>query len=341
MEAQHSGEVASASGYIPGLDGLRAFAVAAVFLLHLDQRHFRGGAVGVDVFFVISAYLITGLLLVRIDEPNRFRRFYWRRVFRLYPALIVFTFLIGTPAAIASGEGDKAPIAIVGTLLYINDFLMAFTHRIPAAFDQTWSLAVEEQFYLVWAPLALLVIVRLRRRAQYAALGAITAAGALLIIQGANYFLPTGHLFGLALGSLVAWAMHQGWRPRIPTVAVWAAAALLGLAVIWNPPGTTVFRLWLLARFIAATVLVISLDTNRNSILSRLLSLKPVLWVGVRSYGVYLYGLSLMILIPALTGLPLRYAAPLDILVTALVVAASYRWIEAPARRAGRRWLLR
>ncbi len=199
---------------MPALDGLRACAVAAVFLLHLDQPHFPGGAVGVDVFFVISAYLITGLLLKRSGELHPYRNFYWRRVFRLYPALVLFVVLAAV-TAIAAGQGRRAPLAVVGSLLYVNDLLMAFTHRIPTGFGQTWSLAVEEQFYLVWAPMLLLGVSRLRRNVQLGSLVAVAAIGFafLFVHTNWNYFLPTGHLFGLALGCIAAWARHEGWSP--------------------------------------------------------------------------------------------------------------------------------
>ena len=184
------------------------------------------------MFFVLSAYLITGQLLTRAGEPAQLKNFYWRRAFRLFPALVVFIVFIGTPTAISAHEASKLPVSIGGSLLYLNDFLMAFTHSIANAFDQTWSLAVEEQFYLVWPALLLFGISKLRRGVQGAVLAALVVLGLALLFRGGNYFLPTGHLFALALGCAAAWARHQGWRLTLPWPVPWVAAAVLALAVV-------------------------------------------------------------------------------------------------------------
>lgn len=339
-KAERSGEVSNAGTYVPGLDGLRALAVAWVFLLHLDRPHFPGGAIGVDVFFVLSAYLITGQLLVRSGEPSQFTNFYWRRAFRLFPALLLFIVFIGTPTAISAHEVSKLPISIAGSLFYINDFLQAYTHSIAAAFDQTWSLAVEEQFYIIWPAVLLLVLCRWRPRVQALGMAALVLLGLILLFHGGNYFLPTGHLFALALGCAAAWARFNGWQLALPQFVPWIALGLLGVSVVIHVHlRPTLSSDYAALLNLAAVALVIGLDTSRRSVMSRWFGSSALVWVGARSYAVYLYGLTMIQLLGNTTGLTLHYVAPLSIAATTLLVAASYRWVESPIRRGGRAWL--
>jgi peptidoglycan/LPS O-acetylase OafA/YrhL len=332
--------------HLDSLDGIRALAIGAVFLLHIGRAHFPGGSFGVDVFFVLSAYLITGILLREVHHRGRidFGGFYWRRFFRLAPALVLWLALIAAPTALLAHQAGKIPWSTAGALFYFNDFLQAWTHLVGTAYDQSWSLAVEEQFYFVWPFVLFLVVTRLSFSAQrQVMLGIIIVSTVLWYLIG-NYFLPTGHLVPLALGAWAAFwsSQSEGRRWLAPIVADTRAALVCGavfaLALFIAPTSTRGYLLGF-AVDVAAMVLVLHCVVNVGSIASRSLRSPVPRWIGVRSYGIYLYGLTLMQLIPLATHLRLHYAAPLDVLATAIVVWLSYRFIEAPFRTRGRRWL--
>ncbi len=339
---------AGTAGHLDALDGMRAIAIGAVLVLHLDRAHFPGGAFGVDVFFVLSSFLISTLLLHEFSRNGRIRfgAFYWRRIFRLYPALLLWLAVLAIPTALVLHEAGTIPWSAAGAVLYLNDFLQAWTQHVGSPFDQSWSLAVEEQFYLVW-PLALaLITTRLTVRGQKRTLVVMVAASLAIWLLYGNYFLPTGHLVPLALGCWAAFWMAQGgaqtrWAGWLTDsrVAV-GALAIFAVALFASPPGRIGGDLLALAVDLAATGLMLHTVLAARSWPSRVLGSSPLRWIGVRSYGVYLYGLTLVILIPAVTHLPLHEAAPLDLVVIAVVVALSYRYVEAPLRARGRAWLV-
>lgn len=338
------GRAQPADGYVPALDGVRALAVGAVFLLHLARHYFPGGAAGVDVFFVLSAFLITGLLLREFETTGRVRfgAFYLRRAFRLLPALLVWLVLASMTATLA-GDAEKVPWSVGGALFYVNDFLQAWTDRVAPAFNQSWSLSVEEQFYFVWPPVLVLILLRCSPRAQRRFLHASVLVAALIAFTQPNYFLPTGHLLPLVIGCWAAEQVARGYTPwvgrviRAPWVAP-AACAVLMLATVFEVPEFRVAMF--IAVALAAAALVLNITSGRTNATTRLLSTTVPRWIGARSYGIYLYGLTLMHLIPILIpGIELKFATPLYIAATYVVVALSYRFIESPIRARGRRWL--
>lgn len=345
-QAAASGEVGAESSYVPGLDGVRALAIGTVFALHLDRSRFPGGAAGVDVFFALSAFLITGNLLREHAASGRvrLRDFYWRRAFRLVPALVVWVFLVATTTALVTGNTGRLSWNLGGSLFYFNDFLQALTHWVKAPFDQSWSLSVEEQFYLIWPFVLLFGLLRLRRPAQRGILLALMAAGALLLFRGGDYFLPTGHLLPLALGCWAGWSTSVGLPRRLlpilrlPWFGV-ACGALVIAACLVGEHGAAENAVVAIVVALAAVGLILNVTEHRSSVAARVLGSPVPRWIGARSYGMYLYGLTMLQLIPALTHLPLRYAAPLAVVATVAVVEFSYVWIESPVRVRGRRWL--
>jgi peptidoglycan/LPS O-acetylase OafA/YrhL len=332
--------------HVPALDGVRAIAIVGVFLLHLAGAYVPGGAFGVDVFFVLSAFLITGMLLDEFDGSGRIRlgSFYARRAFRLAPALLLFLVLASFTAVLA-GQAAKLPWSIAGTLLYFSDFLEAWTDWLAAAFNQVWSLAVEEQFYLVWPLLLLLVVLRLGRRGQRVFLAVSVLVGVALALTNPNYFLPTGHLLALMLGAWAADQRARGVTPwvariaRIPFIGLLPLAVFVAAALGENRlPGAATLTL-VIAVDVAATLLVLSITVRAHDPVNRMLGSAVPRWIGARSYAIYLYGLTLIQLVPMLTGLRLTFAAPVDVVLTAVLVGLSYRFVEAPIRARGRRWL--
>jgi peptidoglycan/LPS O-acetylase OafA/YrhL len=333
--------------YVAPLDGIRAVAIAGVFALHLDRPDFPGGAFGVDVFFVLSAYLITTILLRELRDRARmdFPAFYWRRVIRLGPALLLWLVLVATPTALLQHAGSQIPWSTAGVLFYFSDFLEALTPHIGTAYDQSWSLAVEEQFYLVWPLLLVLLTKYLRPSLQRYSIAALVAGSIVLLFAGPSYFLPTAHLAALALGCWAAFYAidtRDGWVVTLigDTRTAVTCVAVFALAIFVTPRASLGSGLALLVD-IAAMVLTLHCTFADRSVVSRALGSTVLRWIGERSYGIYLYGLTLMQFIPLVTHVSLRYAGPIDIVATGLVVAASYRYVEAPVRAHGRRVLAR
>ena len=222
------------TGHLDSLDGIRALAIGAVFLLHADKKYFPGGFLGVDVFFILSSYLITSILLRERQERGRvgYAAFYWRRFFRLAPALVVWLALIALPTAILAHQTSTIPISTTGALLYFNDFLAAFTNKLGTAYDQSWSLSVEEQFYMVWPFLFAIAVGRLTSIGLRRAMIGFIGISLVIWLTIGNYSLPTGHLVPLALGCWAAcWSIQSRGTSRLTPVLRDNRLALICLAV--------------------------------------------------------------------------------------------------------------
>ncbi|MFO0690669.1 MAG: acyltransferase family protein [Myxococcota bacterium] len=339
------------------MDGLRAIAVLSVLLFHIDEALLPGGFVGVDVFFVLSGYLISRNLLSEI-EGRRFSlvEFYRRRIKRIAPALLVVVAatlvvsqLVMLPldarAAAKSALFALASLANVYFWLYQDTGYFANdSGELP--FLQLWSLGVEEQFYFVW-PLLLAALYRPGRRRGFAiAIGAVAllsfAAGELFFTRSPSfvyYMLPTraGELMFGALGALAT--TRASAIPALESKAGRAALsglAWLGLAAI----GASLFGLSERDVFpglraippTAGTTLVILAGHFAPGRLSRLLALRPMVWIGLLSYSAYLWHWPLLAF--------LRYGHPdfgplagMAVFALTFVLAwATYRFVEQPAR---------
>jgi len=347
---------------LAGLDGLRAVAVLLVMALHLfPAGPMRGGYVGVDVFFVISGFLITSLLLRERAATGRIalRRFWTRRARRLLPALALVVTVTGTAAWTTGGDvlvGLGRQIAGAAAFAYNWVAIAAgtsyFSAGEPEVLRNLWSLAVEEQFYLLWPvllPLFLLLPARWMRIALSLGLAGASAGWAFALIAGADptraYYGTDSHAFGLLLGVGLAFALHGRPAPR-PSVAgvgpawgaVIGACAVLGLVAAAS--GDLAFPTSSIAAS-ALTAAIIVVATRPGSWFGRALDVAPMRWIGERSYGIYLWHWPLVVLLTAATTRTSADAAvpgPVGILTFALTIAiaaASYRWIEQPVRRLG------
>jgi peptidoglycan/LPS O-acetylase OafA/YrhL len=289
--------------YNPALDGLRAVAVLLVLEYHADW-HVGGlrGYVGVDIFFVLSGFLITTLLLNQIDDGGiRLWDFYVRRARRLYPALLV---LVG--ACMLAGWVHW--IGALQTLLYLADYTGT-----AGTLAHTWSLAVEEHYYMIW-PLVLPSIARMgRKRAAWLLFGCYVAASLWaelrLIEWRENYRFDT-RMSGLILGSMVAFLPRDS---KVPFALLMAASALLML----GHPGFRQF-----AEAATACVILLSYQT-----VIPFLTRAPFVYIGKISYGVYLYHWPVQ-------GIALRYVDGftqfvLSTLATIAIAAISYHTVEA------------
>jgi peptidoglycan/LPS O-acetylase OafA/YrhL len=295
--------------YRPDIDGLRAVAVLLVLGFHVNAPQLRGGFVGVDVFFVISGYLIAGIIARQIDQ-GRFTiaGFYERRARRILPALFV---VLAASAALASfyllpGELVAYGKSLVGASFSYSNFYFAFN---SSYFDEpaqmkpllhTWSLAVEEQFYLL-LPILLLLAARWKTRTRSAVLLLLVASSFAWSVWASYrnpvdaFYLPMSRAWELMLGSILAVGSVPAIRPR------WAreGAALLGLAAIvyaaTSFTNETPFPgAWALLPC-GGCFLMIAAGRHGGSLTAKVLSWRPVTFVGLISYSVYLYHWPLIV----------------------------------------------
>jgi peptidoglycan/LPS O-acetylase OafA/YrhL len=360
--------------YLGGIDGLRAVSVAAVLAYHGGLTWAPGGFLGVEVFFVISGYLITSLLVSehRRTRSISLRDFWLRRARRLLPAL--FTLLGAVSVAALIGAPDvlrRLRIDVPAAALYVSNWAQIVHHDSyfvqagrPPLLAHLWSLAVEEQFYLTIPILALLLLPRLRRGAIALVAVGVAAASAIALAvlytpdqDASNLYLAThlrlsGLLAGVAMGLVWSpWRLRAAGRRAAPGAswaldAIGAVGALVLLWSFWriNEFDAFVYR----GGFVLvdlATLAVIAVLVHPSSHIGRVLGTAPLVWLGQRSYGIYLWHWPVFQLTrPGIdlqwSGLPI---AVLRIGLTLGLAAASYRWIEQPIRHGalGRRWAAR
>jgi peptidoglycan/LPS O-acetylase OafA/YrhL/CubicO group peptidase (beta-lactamase class C family) len=352
----------AASPYLPGLDGLRALAVLAVLLYHAGSP-VVGGYLGVESFFVLSGFLITTLLVADWRQHGRVRLgvFWLRRARRLLPALALT--LAGTlllTLALQPGELRALGADTLAALVYVMNWKLIVAQQAyfdafsrPPLLQHLWSLAIEEQFYLLW-PLLFAAGMRLLRPAGLlvAVLAAVLGSSALmagLYLAGEDlsriYYgtdtRASALLIGVALALLwtherrqsTAWSRHTAFE----------GAGVLGLIVllacyIWLHEQHELLYLGGFQIVALATAVVIMAATAHSArLLPRLLEASPMLWIGRRSYGLYLWHWPVFLLVaPAASESWQRWSADaLRIGLTVLLAALSYRFVEQPVRTHG------
>jgi len=399
--------------YLPGLDGLRALAVAAVVAYHLGYGWAQGGLLGVGVFFTLSGYLITDILVGQWAARGRIKLgdFWLRRARRLLPALFV---MLAVVTIWVNGFARTFVPAlrgnVVASVFYVSNWWFIDQHSSyyarfapPTPLDHLWSLAVEEQFYLVW-PWVVLLMVWLagrhlkKRRPQPDGLGGLAAASpasggrpagppfltsrarwalcaVTLLLAAASALLmlklyqpgydPTRVYEGAdtrACGLLVGAALAMVWPTRrlaangapaawrVPVAARWLLdlAGFAGLAVIallvWNTDQYSGFMFHGgLVVLSAATAATLAAAVTPGSLTGRALGVQPLRWLGVRSYGIYLWHYPVIVLTaaPGTAGTPVSLVrAVLVVAGTVLAAAVSWRFVEDPIRSGARlRWV--
>jgi peptidoglycan/LPS O-acetylase OafA/YrhL len=366
-----SGETTKARA--PGLDGVRALAVLAVIGFHEGASELPGGFLGVDIFFVLSGFLITDLLVTRYTGTGRLdpAGFWIRRARRLLPALAVMLVVV-TAAATVIEPAQRGPLrlALLAAATYTSNWYQIFHHvsyfaaagqlGAPAPLDHLWSLAIEEQFYLVWPVLLWLFVVRLpTRRARVAV--ALTAAAASALAMTSQY-TPGGDPSAVYYGTdthasalLIGAALALAWPLRALAAAPPAlarrieAAGLAGLVILawaaghFSGADPAVYPAGLLLAALAAAALVAA--AAGQGIIAAVTSWQPLRWTGTRSYGIYLWHWPVIALGTALAGPggASPWLWPVEVGVTFVLATASWRYIEAPVMRDGlhvtiRRW---
>jgi peptidoglycan/LPS O-acetylase OafA/YrhL len=342
------GNVSAKFGYNPGLDGLRALSVLGVIAGH-GLYAVRGGYHGVTVFFVISGYLITSLLLSEFNKHGtiRFGHFYWRRFARLGPILILVAtvtavWLISTRVPFGQWWGG-----LLGSLTYTTDIIAAFfnNNAVSANYQYTWSLGIEEQFYLFW-PLLLLLLVRWGKFVPTIVLlaaGVIAAwvirywEGAHGVARNAIYYGPFSHVDALLLGCGIAIVLTRFPLSKFLRVVARIVGPLgvVALAVIFYfgqfPGWPDQFG----QSALAAGALVLWVAILPKDIFGRIMSLPPLAFVGRLSYSIYLWNILILWAFVSIVHLrPAQTPWGIAWLVAVLGVAyLSYRFVETPLRR--------
>lgn len=362
--------------YIPALDGIRTLAVAAVVLYHLNPNLAPGGMQGVTVFFVLSGYLITRLLIAEHEGTGRIdlKGFWHRRLRRLIPAVV--TVIVATAALCTAFNHvmlTKMRPDIIPSALFLNNWWQIFNQQSyfnavgdPSPLTHFWSLAIEMQFYLVW-PVALMFALRVgqpeRRIGRAAlALAAVSAIEMALLYQPGSdpsriYYGTDTRAFSLLLGAWLAFVpstrltqiAHGAWRAAVARLDkaapehlgaglldLMGAAGLIGLLLlVVFTNGYTAFPYHggiLLAS--ALTLLVIAACSQEDSRLARLFALKPLVWLGQRSYSIYLWHYPLLLLMNPASDVTSKpwwvYLGQIAVVVG--VSELCYRFIETPFR---------
>ena len=372
-----SSTTAARLAYLPGLDGLRALAVAAVVLYHAEVAPLSGGFLGVDLFFVISGFLITSLLLAEWERTGRLdlRAFWLRRARRLLPALFVVLVaalafaVLFLPESVARLRSDVAAAAGYVTNWYLlagdQSYFETIDRQSPLL--HLWSLAVEEQFYLAW-PVVLLVTLRVagRRAALVLTVGAACASAAWMAVLATPdgdpsrvYYGTDTRIFAPIAGAALAflagpWVVAAGerraprtWRGigRADPVAVASLAVLGWFVVNVGSDASTLYTGGLAVVALAGTLLVGSVVHPDARVVPWVLERPWLRWLGTRSYGVYLWHWPILSI--TRPGLDVAVDGPVlfvaRLAAIGLLAELSYRIVERPIRSGGlegawRRW---
>ena len=361
--------MAPAKSFRSDIQGLRAVAVGTVLLYHAGASFIPGGFVGVDVFLVISGFLITGLLIKEMTNTGRISifGFYARRAKRILPAatLVLLTVAVLTLAILPRSRWDSIGSELLGSAFQVVNWVFANSSTDYLQQDQAaspvqhfWTLAVEEQFYIIW-PLLLVgacLLARSRRRgyagSQWRTERALTFArvGALALTipsfvfsiyytqenSGAAYFVTTTRLWELGIGAIVALFANELARISARSAAVlgWAGLGAIAASAIIITGGTPFpgFAA-LLPTLGTAAIIIAGMDGRSQSGVGSLLSLGPFTWIGNISYSLYLWHWPLIVVgTYLLDGLTLTQGL---LIVAASFIPAilSYRYVERPALR--------
>jgi peptidoglycan/LPS O-acetylase OafA/YrhL len=346
--------VAVIRGYRPDLDGMRAIGMVQVMAYHFEVRAFDGAAIYVDMFFALSGYLITGLLIEERAKTGRVNllAFYLRRAFRLLPALLMLLTVGATIFAFALPRPGRDHALVVGGLiaaLYVTNIASYTHHTLWSTYVWTWTLSMEEQFYLLW-PTVLRKITGSVKRTRVI-LFAVVIASLLLAVLTAKgtpaphsnavlgYYQPQAHIFSLMIGCAAALVETPRWFRHL---AIPAFAGLLALGFLsplrldadylrFNVPATA----------ITTVVLMLALEHKPRGPVGAILGWKPIARIGIVSYALYLYHPIVYPILQAKVHHAHWVIVVASFAITWAAAELSYVFYEAPIRRWGRDWLKR
>lgn len=349
------------SRYITGFDGLRSLAVIGVILYHLLPSQMRGGFLGVPVFFVVSGYLITDLLVQEWKQNGKIRlgKFYIRRMKRLYPALV--TMLIASSAYITLFQRNLLNNLrgnVVSSLLYVNNWWqiehgLSYFDRFAgeSPFTHIWSLAVEAQNYLFWPIIFILLMKLVKNRGKIyltVSVAALISAiwMAILFTPGQDptrvYYGTDTRLFSILMGSSLAfiWPSTR-LKAQIPKQAKkvlnsigLVSLVLLVTAFLFLNDGTTFLYYGGMFLISLVCVVLVAITAHPGASLNKWLTNPVFTWLGKRSYGIYLYQFPIMIFYEAKFNVAnhLVLHTIIEIVLILLITELSYRFVERPMR---------
>ena len=338
--------------YRPEIDGLRALAVIPVVLFHAGIAGFSGGFVGVDIFFVISGYLITSIILNEQQKDSfTLAGFYERRARRILPALMLVVLLSAVaawylllPAELVDFGESLASVGVFASNILFwtqSDYFATTSEFIPLL--HTWSLAVEEQFYLIFPVFMIFTLAwtktkRLSVLTLVAILSLIFCEWAWRNAPEANFFLAPSRVWELMAGVLCAFYLQQARDPKllIRQLASLAGLLMLVYSIAFFDKSIPFPSLYTLIP-VVGTVLII-LFTDKNTLVGKILSLPFIVGVGLISYSAYLWHQPLFVFARLNSMDELSVMTLLGLSILAFIMAfISWRWVEKPFRN--RNWL--
>jgi peptidoglycan/LPS O-acetylase OafA/YrhL len=332
--------------YLPALDGFRAFTVLWVVAFHCEVTQAKGGFLGVDVFLAISGFLITAILLREHERSGRIdlKRFYLRRALRLLPALLALLLAVVVGTALLRPHLIEVTLSdALWALFYSQNWGWAYGFHTPHLLSHTWSLSLEEQFYVLW-PLCLLLILRAPRRLRGRLFVGLTTLSFLWPAFLADredwirlYVMPDTRGCGLVAGCLLAYVLHTfgdrpfaRWRAPLQIGALLAIALLSVGAATFDHRWAAFYRYGLLLVAAASVLVILDLAIRPQGVLTRIMGQPFFVWLGKLSYGIYLWHYPIARTLKTLP--PSARFAAVSVLSVALA-AASYYLLEVPCLR--------
>lgn len=349
--------------YITGLDGLRAFAVLAVIAYHFGFSWAMGGFLGVDIFFVISGYLITSQILPLLGSHFDFslRKFWIRRIRRLLPAAYLMIITIFTWVTLFNRKIITTVLKDgISSIIYASNWWFIF-HKIsyfdsfgsPSPFKNLWSLAIEEQFYIVWPIILIIGLKVFKKRTKFANIifiGALCSAMLMGILYNPGedpsrvYYGTDTRAFELLIGGWLAMIFPMKRflsqnitikkRKALNITSIITFTIFVLSVVFMNEYQTFLYRGGMFL-FSLNSAILIACVCNPNSYLGNLLSWKPLRWIGKRSYGIYLWHYPIIVLSTPVykIGNQTGWCVCAQLAITFIIAELSYRFIETPIQK--------
>jgi len=347
-------------GYIPELDGLRGAAILGVMIFHSGASFFKGGFIGVDIFFVLSGFLITTLLIQEFDASGSvsLKNFYMRRVLRLGPALVAFliVFCLVSFAVLSQENAQRNYVDAIISLAYLTNWARAFSIHPPDFLGHTWSLSIEEQFYIVW-PIILLTMLRVSKKRHHVVVVAVAiallswifrvylsmnAAPPERLYNGLDTRADTlmvGCTLGILLSSgLVSEKAKKILQKLLVVIAPFSVAFLLAFSMFSDSSDPQRYYYWgFIVVALLTAALILDVLMNSQSIVKKFLAMRWLVWVGSISYGLYLWHYPIYRTMSAL-GFHDLDIITIGSLVTFIVAALSYYLMERPLLKLKKRF---
>ncbi|MBK8182880.1 MAG: acyltransferase [Candidatus Competibacteraceae bacterium] len=340
--------------YAPELDGLRGIAILAVMLFHTEMSIFKGGFIGVDIFFVLSGFLITSLLIQEFvaTKTISLKNFYIRRLLRLGPALmlLLISYCIISFFFLSKEQANSNYIDAFISLIYLSNWARAFDVHPPDFLGHTWSLSIEEQFYILW-PILLLTLLRISKNRWYVFIFTVLIAlvswllrihfiindVSLIRVYNGLDTRADALMTGCALGVLLVlyppseMSRHScfKWLKYLSPLAMLCLLFLV-FASDWQD-----FRMYYFGFSVVEClvfILILDIRLNKEGILSKLLALKGLVWIGSISYGLYLWHYPVYRTMFAL-GFGHKAVVFVGTLATFIIAMFSYFILEKPVLR--------